>query len=136
VLGAALLFTAAGLALGLAVLRDRGTLGTAVGEARGMASGPLRRALELSQPRPPGKLGTALLRVESEPAGAEVYLGAELLGLTPWMGDNDYPPGEHTLRLVLPGRLPTHVRFEGGRDAVARARLAPAPARRPLTPAR
>jgi hypothetical protein len=64
-----------------------------------------------------------MLRVDSEPSGADVFLGDTLLGQTPYAGDNEYPPGKYRLRLVLPGHQPFAAQVEGGRHAEIRAQL-------------
>ena len=57
-----------------------------------------------------------MLLINTEPAGAEVYSGQELLGRTPYAGDNDLPPGENRVRLVLRGHVPSEAKFQGGTE--------------------
>jgi hypothetical protein len=77
--------------------------------------GPVRNGA----PRP-------MLRVDSAPEGAEIFLGGELLGTTPYIGDNDLPPGNYKVRIERPGFRSWSGSFEGGRDAHMAARLRPA----------
>jgi hypothetical protein len=68
--------------------------------------------------------GAYLVTVDSEPAGAEVYSGPELLGLTPLTMPNDYAPTDIiTLRVTKPGYQPMDLTFAGNRAARLRAVL-------------
>ncbi len=89
------------------------------------AQGPqiLAWVKSLAAERPQGAYGTALLRVESTPSGAQVFLGDQLLGETPYLGDNDLPAGVHRVRLLKSGYEPAAASFEGGRDAELKIRL-------------
>jgi hypothetical protein len=73
--------------------------------------------------RPQGAYGTALLRIESTPPGAQVLLGDQLLGETPYLGDNDLPAGAHRVRLIKSGYQPATASFEGGRDVELKINL-------------
>lgn len=81
--------------------------------------GELARWLEshLPRERPRGDWGTAMLRIDSSPSGAEIRLGDELLGQTPYVGDNDLPPGEYRVRLLKQGFREASISFEGAKDA-------------------
>ncbi len=57
-----------------------------------------------------------LLSVDSVPSGAEIWLGSELLGTTPFIGTNDYPDGEYRLKLVRGGYRTAEVTFTAGRE--------------------
>jgi len=71
-------------------------------------------------PRPPP---TALLRIESEPPGAKIEIGSQVLGETPLFVENIYPKSEIEVRLSLKGYRPWTGKFAGGQTAELKARL-------------
>jgi hypothetical protein len=66
-----------------------------------------------------------VLRVDSDPSGATVKVGAEVLGETPYIGDNDLPKGQYALRVELPGYEPASVEIAGGASARVNVKLVP-----------
>src|SRR5229473_560242 len=74
----------------------------------------------LSPPRPPP---TALLRIESEPPGAKIEIGSQVLGETPLFVENIYPKSEIEVKLSLKGYRPWTGKFAGGQTAELKARL-------------
>ena len=67
----------------------------------------------------------AELRVRSDPPGATVRLGDVTLGSTPYAGTNVVPPGEHVLRIELPGHAPETRLVRGGESMWLFAEMLP-----------
>lgn len=63
----------------------------------------------------------ATVVVTSEPTGAVVRIAGQVVGTTPWAGDNVWP--ETTLTVEMPGYEPFTRPLAGQRDAVVRAEL-------------
>ncbi len=80
----------------------------------------LSRRAGLTPPRPPP---TALLRIESEPSGAKIEIGSQVLGETPLFVENIYPKSEIEVKLSLKGYRPWTGKFAGGQTAELKARL-------------
>jgi hypothetical protein len=77
------------------------------------------------------KLGTApapFLLIDSEPAGATVRIGGEVVGTTPWSTHNTWPEGPVKVELSLEGHRTWRGTFQGGMEQVLRPTLS---ARRP-----
>jgi hypothetical protein len=74
----------------------------------------------------PGIAG-AILMVDSRPAGADVYLGDQYVGVTPLAVDNPYPDGERfEVTLKKRGYLEARLAAEGGEPAHLEVTLIPA----------
>jgi hypothetical protein len=68
--------------------------------------------------------GALSLTVQSEPAGATVFVENEEIGRTPLLGTNQYARGSQVkVRLELNGYRPWTGTFAGGTNAIVRARL-------------
>jgi hypothetical protein len=68
--------------------------------------------------------GALSLAVQSEPAGATVFVEGEEIGRTPLLGTNQYARGAQVkVRIELNGYRPWTGTFAGGTNAVVRARL-------------
>jgi serine/threonine-protein kinase len=80
------------------------------------------RRVGLPPLRPPP---TALLRIESEPSGAKIEIGSQVLGETPLFVENIYPKSEIEVKLSLKGYRPWTGKFAGGQTAELKARLHP-----------
>jgi hypothetical protein len=78
------------------------------------------RRVGLPPLRPPP---TALLRIESEPSGAKIEIGSQVLGETPLFVENIYPKSEIEVKLSLKGYRPWTGKFAGGQTAELKARL-------------
>lgn len=59
--------------------------------------------------------------IDSEPAGAVVQIGSDVVGVTPWAGDNRW--GEAEVRLTLKGHQPWKGRLSGDADSHLSATL-------------
>jgi serine/threonine protein kinase len=66
---------------------------------------------------------TPILSIESEPSGAKIQIGSQVLGQTPLFIENLYPRTEIEVRLSLKGYQPWTGRFSGGEAAELRATL-------------
>jgi hypothetical protein len=82
---------------------------------------PARRSA-VARPTLPVELGT--LQIASRPSGALVFVDEVRVGTTP-MTMNDVKPGQHRVRIELPGHLPwtTSVNVEAGAEARVGASL-------------
>ncbi len=102
---------------------DARAAGTTVSFQLARVRGPERPAAATS--RPGAKTG--VLRVESRPSGAAVLIDGRVVGTTP-LQISDLEPGQHQVRLELPGHRPwatTHDhrrRAERARRRVARGK--------------
>jgi len=73
---------------------------------------------------PAAQSGPAVLRIESEPEGAAVWINGREVGQTPLAQENDFPPGVSIpVKLTLRGHLPWTGSFQGGAEAAVKARL-------------
>jgi serine/threonine-protein kinase len=79
-------------------------------------------SLPLRLPRPPPN-ATPILSIHSEPAGAKIQIGSQVLGETPLFIENQYPKTQIEVRLSLQGYHPWTGKFVGGETAELRARL-------------
>lgn len=66
-----------------------------------------------------------LLLVQSEPEGATVRIGSDVLGETPFFGSNDLPDGTWALYVEKPGFEPKRLQIRGGRSADFNVTLVP-----------
>lgn len=67
---------------------------------------------------------STMLTINSQPAGATVYIDGAELGTTPLMMDNIYPAGRNIpVRLTLPGHKPWKGTFVGGQPSSLDVRL-------------
>src|SRR5215831_11611313 len=76
----------------------------------------------LRLPRQP-PTATPILSIHSEPAGAKIQIGSQVLGETPLFIENQYPKTQIEVRLSLQGYHPWTGKFAGGETAELRARL-------------
>ena len=76
----------------------------------------------LRSPRQP-PTATPILSIHSEPAGAKIQIGSQVLGETPLFIENQYPKTQIEVRLSLQGYHPWTGKFVGGETAELRARL-------------
>jgi len=79
---------------------------------------------QLRLPRLPPS-ATPILSIHSEPAGAKIQIGSQVLGETPLFIENQYPKTQIEVRLSLQGYHPWTGKFAGGETAELRARLRP-----------
>jgi len=66
---------------------------------------------------------TPILSIHSEPAGAKIQIGSQVLGETPLFIENQYPKTQIEVRLSLQGYHPWTGKFVGGESAELKARL-------------
>jgi len=66
---------------------------------------------------------TPILSIHSEPAGAKIQIGSQVLGETPLFIENQYPKTQIEVRLSLQGYHPWTGKFVGGETAELKARL-------------
>ncbi len=66
---------------------------------------------------------TSILSIESEPSGARIQIGSEVLGETPLFIENLYPRTEIEVKLSLKGYHPWTGKFAGGQPAELKATL-------------
>ncbi|HEU4577841.1 MAG TPA: PEGA domain-containing protein [Polyangiaceae bacterium] len=80
------------------------------------------------------QLGVQQLRVVSDPPGALLRVDAELVGVTPWVGE--LPPGQHELQLEHAGRqtLSSRVTLSALQASDVQLTLSPLPAPPPEQP--
>jgi serine/threonine-protein kinase len=76
----------------------------------------------LRLPTPPPN-ATPILSIHSEPAGAKIQIGSQVLGETPLFIENQYPKTQIEVRLSLQGYHSWTGKFVGGETAELRARL-------------
>jgi len=81
-----------------------------------------RLSPRLHLPRQPPS-ATPILSIHSEPAGAKIQIGSQVLGETPLFIENQYPKTQIEVRLSLQGYHPWTGKFAGGETAELRARL-------------
>jgi hypothetical protein len=100
-----------------------------VQELRQLAQQRLSEALTASRQQGPSvleqlpKLGeTPPVVITSEPDGATIRVGGEVVGVTPWAGDNVWS-GEQPVVLELRGYRPWQSSLQGGREVRLSARL-------------
>jgi len=79
----------------------------------------------LSVPAATARDTARLLRLESQPAGAEVWLGERLLGVTPLVIENELPAGALELVFRKAGFAPTSATAVGGKAVHLRIKLRP-----------
>jgi eukaryotic-like serine/threonine-protein kinase len=66
---------------------------------------------------------TPILSIESEPSGAKIQIGSEVLGQTPLFIENIYPKTQIEVKLSLKGYQPWTGKFAGGQAAELKATL-------------
>jgi hypothetical protein len=83
--------------------------------------------------KPPGErllapgIAGAILMVDSEPSGADVFLGDQYVGVTPLAVDNPYPDGERfEVTVKKRGYLEARLAADGGEPAHLEVKLIPA----------
>ena len=64
-----------------------------------------------------------ILSIESEPSGAKIQIGSQVLGETPLFIENAYPKTQIEVRLSLKGYQPWSGKFAGGEAAELKATL-------------
>ncbi len=77
-----------------------------------------RRVARGGRPRP---AAAVVVRFESEPSGARVVVGPQVLGETPLVIDNDFPDGPIPVRFEKPGYRAWTGTFEGGKPVAVTA---------------
>lgn len=91
-----------------------------MGERLAAEAGVLRRAIEDAIDP------DVFLVIESQPSGAEITVdGQEVIGDTPFGGNNPFSKGEHSAVLRLKGYQPAEVKFQGGMDGRFDVKLVP-----------
>lgn len=70
-----------------------------------------------------GRGQTQLVQITSEPPGATVSIGNEVLGETPYFGENAYPKGDWVVRVELAGYQAQTLTLKGGAPLKAKVQL-------------
>jgi class 3 adenylate cyclase len=69
--------------------------------------------------------GPALLRLSSQPSGAEIVVGGKKVGVTPYVGENDYLGGKHDVVFKRAGFVVERRTFVGGEAVELHVELTP-----------